>query len=221
MTTTAVSGAGRAAAGADVVGVSPAELERMLASGEAALVDVRQPFEHAEERIAGSRLEPLPRFDPERVRAAHGDRAVVFMCRTGKRSAAAARRFGRQRGAPAMHLSGGIMAWRAADLPVVRPAVATRVPVMRQVQLVAGSLVTLGVALGLLISPWLLAIPAFVGCGLVFAGATGWCGMASLLAAMPWNRVRAEERTSATASASSSSSGSGLVGGGGGGACCG
>lgn len=59
---------------------------------------------------------------------------------------------------------------------------------MRQVQLVAGSLVALGIALGVFLNPWFLVLPAFVGCGLMFAGATGWCGMAMLLGAMPWNK---------------------------------
>jgi len=62
------------------------------------------------------------------------------------------------------------------------------IPVMRQVQITAGSLVVLGVALAA-VSPWFLALSAFVGCGLVFAGATGWCGMAKLLALMPWNKA--------------------------------
>jgi len=174
-----------------VVGVPPAEVERMLGAGEAVLVDVRMPFEHTEERIAGSRLEPLSGFDPEKVRGEHGDRTVVFMCRTGKRSAVAARRFAGATGDRGLHLAGGIVAWRAERLPVIHPALATRLPVMRQVQIAAGSLVAVGVALGVLVSPWLLALPAFAGCGLVFAGATGWCGMAKLLAAMPWNRVGA------------------------------
>ena len=60
---------------------------------------------------------------------------------------------------------------------------------MRQVQIVAGSLVVLGIVLGLWISPPFLAVSAFVGAGLVFAGSTGWCGMAKLLALMPWNRA--------------------------------
>ncbi len=61
---------------------------------------------------------------------------------------------------------------------------------MRQVQITAGSLVVIGVVLGLVVTPGFLAIPAFIGSGLVFAGASGWCGMAKLLARMPWNRVR-------------------------------
>jgi len=53
---------------------------------------------------------------------------------------------------------------------------------------IAGFLVTLGVLLGVTVSPWWLGLAAFVGCGLMFAGASGWCGMAILLGRMPWNR---------------------------------
>ena len=59
---------------------------------------------------------------------------------------------------------------------------------MRQVQIVAGSLVLTGVVLGALVSPGFYALSGFVGAGLLFAGASGFCGMARLLAFMPWNR---------------------------------
>ena len=62
---------------------------------------------------------------------------------------------------------------------------------MRQVQIVAGSLVVLGVLLGSLVSPWLYALSGFVGAGLVFAGVSGTCGLASLLRLMPWNSALA------------------------------
>jgi hypothetical protein len=59
------------------------------------------------------------------------------------------------------------------------------------VQIAAGSLVLLGVVLGQVIAPGFYALSAFVGAGLTFAGITGWCGMAKLLALMPWNRQSA------------------------------
>ena len=59
---------------------------------------------------------------------------------------------------------------------------------MRQVQITAGALVLLGVLLGTFIAPAFFGVSAFVGAGLVFAGVTGWCGMANLLCVMPWNR---------------------------------
>ena len=54
-------------------------------------------------------------------------------------------------------------------------------------QVAAGSLVLAGVLLAALVSPWFVALPAFVGAGLVFAGLSGTCGMAHLLRRMPWN----------------------------------
>jgi hypothetical protein len=49
-------------------------------------------------------------------------------------------------------------------------------------------LVLAGVVLGFLFGPAFFGLAGFVGAGLLLAGATGWCGMARLLAAMPWNR---------------------------------
>ena len=67
----------------------------------------------------------------------------------------------------------------------------TRQPIeiMRQVQITAGGLVFLGVILGVWVAPAFLGLSAFVGAGLMFAGISGWCGMAKLLALMPWNRA--------------------------------
>lgn len=62
-------------------------------------------------------------------------------------------------------------------------------PLMRQVQIAAGALVLLGVILSQTIAPAWIALSAFVGAGLVFAGLSGFCGMARLLPLMPWNRV--------------------------------
>jgi hypothetical protein len=65
-----------------------------------------------------------------------------------------------------------------------------RLAVDRQVQLIAGIMVLMGVTLGTLVNPWFLTIAAFFGAGLTFAGATGTCGLALLLLKMPWNRPR-------------------------------
>ena len=91
-------------------------------------------------------------------------------------------------GCEAYILEGGIDAWKRAGLPVLTDR---RQPleIMRQVQIAAGGLVLLGVALGIWVAPAFLGLSAFVGAGLVFAGVSGWCGMARLLALMPWNRA--------------------------------
>jgi rhodanese-related sulfurtransferase len=61
---------------------------------------------------------------------------------------------------------------------------------MRQAQIVAGGLVLAGVLLSVLVAPGWIWLSGFVGAGLMFAGISGFCGMARLLAAMPWNQVR-------------------------------
>jgi rhodanese-related sulfurtransferase len=170
-----------------VTDVSAAQLRQWQQTGEAMIIDVREPFEYGEERIDGSDLHPLSAFDAEAIRAKYGDRKLVFQCRSGKRSMDAAERFARCGGEP-YHLAGGIEAWKATGQPVYKPAGAPKIGVMRQVQMTAGSLVVVGVLLGVLVNPWFLILPGFVGSGLVFAGASGWCGMALLLAKMPWNR---------------------------------
>jgi hypothetical protein len=48
--------------------------------------------------------------------------------------------------------------------------------------------VLIGVILGALVAPGFYALSAFVGAGLLVAGVTGFCGMARVLALMPWNR---------------------------------
>ncbi|HED53614.1 MAG TPA: DUF2892 domain-containing protein [Phycisphaerales bacterium] len=171
----------------ECVDVSPELLEQWLRDGEAVLVDVREDFEHNTEKIEGAVNHPLSKFDPEMVRGRWDGKRIVFHCRSGKRSREAAERFCDGSG-PTFHLAGGIEGWKASGRPTQRPSSAPKIDVMRQVQMTAGSLVLIGVILGLSVSPWFLGLSAFVGAGLVFAGASGWCGMAMLLSKMPWNR---------------------------------
>ncbi len=170
--------------------VAPDLLATWMAAGDTMVVDVREDYEHAEERIDGAVLRPLSSFDADAVRREAGSRRVVFHCRSGKRSLDAAARY-RHDDAPTFHLAGGIEGWKAAGQPVIRPATGPKLPIMRQVQITAGALVVIGVGLGLTTSPWFFGLSGFVGCGLMFAGLSGWCGMAKLLAVMPWNKQRA------------------------------
>ena len=167
-------------------------LRSWIERGEAVLVDVRERAEHAAERIGGSVLHPLSAFDPGTVPAPDG-RKLVLYCRTGNRSGQAGRRLLADGFAEVHHLRGGLVAWTEAGCPVEARAGARRVPeLMRQVQMTAGSLVLLGTLLGAAVSPWFLLLSGGVGAGLLYAGASGTCGMALLLARMPWNRAPEE-----------------------------
>jgi len=167
--------------------VSPERVHAWIEHDDAVLIDVREGAEFVTESIPGSHHHPLSVFDPELIRERFGDTRIVFHCRSGARSLDAARRFMSAGSVDAYSLAGGIEAWRAEGLTTRRSAGAPRMDIMRQVQIVAGLLVAIGVLLAITVHIWFAAIPLFVGCGLVFAGATGWCGMAKLLGAMPWN----------------------------------
>lgn len=161
--------------------IAPAEARALIAAG-ATLIDIRNPDEHARERIPGALNVPLSRL------ADVPDGPLVFHCRSGMRTAGnAAVLADAAKGAPCLLLEGGIDAWRNAGLPTLVDA---RQPleIMRQVQIVAGGLVLAGVALGFFATPLFFGLSALVGAGLMMAGVTGWCGMARLLAVMPWNR---------------------------------
>ena len=80
------------------------------------------------------------------------------------------------------------LVWQQAGFDV-RKLKGAPLPLMRQVQIAAGSLVLLGVILSQTVAPGWIWLSGFVGAGLTFAGISGFCGMARLLAAMPWNQV--------------------------------
>lgn len=154
------------------------------------LVDVRSPREYGKERIPDSGLHPLGSLDSEKVKRDAKGRPVVIICASGDRSEMAAERLSSD-GVETLLLEGGLKAWNAAGLPVERPEEGQScrvIPVERQVRIGAGLLVLTGSLLGLLVNPLYTLIAVFVGCGLVFAGVTGWCGMGLVLAKMPWNR---------------------------------
>ena len=166
--------------------ISPENARRLLDDG-AILVDIREPDEHARELIPGARHLPLSRLDEVDL-AVHEGKPVIFHCRSGARTLANADRLAARSGVCDAYLvAGGLDAWRKAGLPVVtdrrRP-----IELQRQVQIGAGSIGLTGTLLAL-VSPWFLVIPGFVGAGLIFAGLTGFCGMAHLLMRAPWNQT--------------------------------
>jgi glyoxylase-like metal-dependent hydrolase (beta-lactamase superfamily II)/rhodanese-related sulfurtransferase len=150
------------------------------------LLDVRTPAEYAGEHIDGAKLIPLDRLG-ERKNELQDARQIIVVCRSGGRAQLAADQLQGLRGKVQV-LEGGMLAWNAAGLPTKLGAKRT-LPLDRQVQLTIGTFTLLGTLAGAFLSPWALIVPAFMGAGLVFAGATGFCGLALVMGRMPWNRV--------------------------------
>ena len=166
--------------------LAPDEVAARLKSRRAVLVDIREPDEFARERAPGSIHAPLSRLDGLSNAPLEG-REVIYTCRTGNRTGANAVKLAACVLGEAYVLQGGLDAWKASGLSVQTDR-SQPIELMRQVQMTAGGLILVGAALGLLVHPAFWGLSAFVGAGLFVAGATGFCGMARLLAAMPWNR---------------------------------
>lgn len=157
---------------------------------EAFVVDVRTPVEYRAVHLEGSRLRPLVRLEAAKVEAEAEGRPILIICQSGARSRVAAQRLEAAGLGDVGILEGGIEAWEGARLPVIRGVGA--VSLERQVRIGAGTLVVTGVGLGLLVNPLWALLAGFVGAGLVFAGITNTCGMAMVLARMPWNQIPEE-----------------------------
>ena len=164
--------------------ISPAKAKELIDRG-AVLVDIREFDERARSRIPAARHAPLSRLD--KLEIGTEAPAVIFHCRSGNRTTSNAERLAQCTDYDAFILDGGIDAWKSAGLPVVASK-GQPIEIMRQVQITAGSLVFAGTALGALVHPGFYAVAALVGAGLVFAGVSGSCMMARLLAFAPWNR---------------------------------
>lgn len=154
------------------------------------IIDVREKDEFTHERIADSinlPLSDLHRQAPGVIKNLEGC-SFLLMCLGGKRASLARQQL-QTLGLKAdfQVFEGGLTEWKRQNKPIESGSRSV-LPIMRQVQLVAGFLVAAGTLLAWRVHPGWLALPGFVGCGLMFAGATGFCGMAELLGRMPWNR---------------------------------
>ncbi len=82
------------------------------------LLDVRQPAEYRDGHIPGATLIPLGEL-PRRVNELPHDREIICVCHSGNRSSSATRLL-LSAGFKAINLSGGMISWSRAGLPVQR-----------------------------------------------------------------------------------------------------
>lgn len=166
----------------------PADVaELMREYPNARLLDVRTPGEYEAVHIAGAYNVPLDTLH-EHARAIKANVAdpIVLICQSGQRARKAEEALKAAELETLHVLDGGMNGWIAAGLPVRRGA--KKISLERQVRAVAGALAAAGGLLAVLVHPAFGFLPAFVGGGLVFAGLTDTCGMAMLLARLPYNR---------------------------------
>ncbi len=151
------------------------------------VIDVRTAVEYAACHVDGAKHYPLQEFNPETIVQVASDHDQIFiLCKAGGRAKKAAEKLATATDKAVFVVEGGTDACETLDMKIIRGQ--SVMSLERQVRLAAGSLVLVGVVAAASFHPGFIALSAFVGAGLVFAGLTDTCAMGMMLARMPWNK---------------------------------
>ncbi len=168
--------------------ISPTEAKQLVQNG-AILIDIRSAEEYRRERIDGALNVSADQLPNALLQLGQG-KVFVFYCLSGTRTQMNKNLLEDSVSHDAYIVEGGLNNWKREGLTTEKNA-SEPISIFRQVQIIAGSLILLGCLLGYLVSPKFFLLAGFVGAGLVFAGVSGFCGMAVLLMKMPWNKTGA------------------------------
>jgi len=167
--------------------ISPRDaLSLLKREPQAKILDVRSAFEFSQMHVEPSVNIPIDMLSAKMNELSQSKQRYIVLCHTGNRAAMAADML-IQSGIHAVKvIEGGIAHWQKEKLPVIKGE--GGISLERQVRIIAGSLVLLGIILSWLLHWAFIFIPVFVSCGLIFAGLTDNCLMGMLLMKLPYNK---------------------------------
>lgn len=186
---------------ATITSISPQRLHTLRTNGkEINLIDVRTPDEYRTGHALGAKLVPLDELDPEVLTSelqqsgVGHEEPLYITCQAGFRAQQAAERLLSAGYRRLVLIEGGTEAWKKAGLPMEHSGNAISlgygnvISLERQVQIAIGVLLVLKVFFGFTVHELFFAAIPLIGAGLILSGTTRWCGMARLVAMLPWNR---------------------------------
>jgi rhodanese-related sulfurtransferase len=173
--------------------INPQQLHELKRRGRyAPVLDVRSAAEYRAGHIPDAQLMSIDSLSADALaqvfkRPSLGREETLYItCHAGPRALQAAERLQQAGYKNVTLIEGGTQRWEQLGLPVERCGKALSLE--RQVQIAIGSLLVLKVFLGFSVHELFFALTAMIGVGLIVAGTTRWCGMARLIAHLPWNR---------------------------------
>jgi|CXWL01.1.fsa_nt_gi rhodanese-related sulfurtransferase len=168
--------------------ISVQELRKQLSLGTSLqIIDVRSHDEFASGHIPTAVNIPLEEVE-SRIRDVRPMTPVVLACNSGSRAEMCAEKLAASKD-EILVLEGGTEAWINEGVEVIRTTSSTWA-IERQVRFAAGIIVLIGTVLAAAGATSWLFLAMFVGAGLTFSGLTNFCGMAKVIAALPWNRPK-------------------------------
>lgn len=175
--------------------ISPQQAHEWLMSGDAVLIDVREADEFQNEHIAYAFSLPLSSIHSDfSMLDIPPSRKIIFQCLKGARGEKACALISEQDycSNDIYNIEGGISAWKEDGFPLVSKIQSQNksagIPIMRQVQMAIGAVITFLIFLGLTGIAAAFIFAGFISLMFFFAGLTGWCGLSWLLSKMPWNK---------------------------------
>ena len=149
-------------------------------------IDVREPDEFKKTRIAESVNIPLSAFknSVDTITRLAKNFKIVLICQSGTRAGNALNQLDKKENVEVFE--GGLNNWQDETV-FIKGESSGGIPLMRQVMIAAGLLVLIGSVGAVTLNFNMVWLSVFVGAGLTFAGLSGICLMAQMLAKMPWN----------------------------------
>jgi glyoxylase-like metal-dependent hydrolase (beta-lactamase superfamily II)/rhodanese-related sulfurtransferase len=167
--------------------ISPRDTLSLLKQDpNAKIMDVRSAFEFSQMHIEPSVNIPIDMLSAKINELSQSKQSYLVLCHTGNRAAMAADMLMQSGIHTVKVIEGGIVRWQNEKLPVIKGQ--GGISLERQVRIIAGSLVLLGIIMSWLLHWAFIFIPVFVSCGLVYAGLTDNCLMGMLLMKLPYNK---------------------------------
>lgn len=168
--------------------VTPNQAFDLIQNQNAVLIDVRTAAEFKQQHIASAYSLPLDQLKQHIEQLTlNENQPVILQCQKGARGAMAYQMLS-DSGLQLHNMTGGLDAWVSAELPTIGGNETTKIPMPRQVQMTSGLFVLLLASTALTDITWPIILLAVMGAMMIFSGASGWCGMATLLMKMPWNK---------------------------------
>ena len=167
--------------------VAPKQAQEALAKdSKIQLLDVRSALEFSQVHIKDALNVPIDMLGARMNELSSSGNRYIVLCHSGNRSPMAADMLMQSGIQGVKVMQGGMERWQKEGLSVIKGV--GGISLERQVRLIAGSLVLLGIILAWLVHWAFIFIPVFICCGLIYSGLSDNCLMGMLLMKLPYNK---------------------------------